>query len=169
MLTVAQLVRAPDCGSGGRRFDSGRSAHFSLGRRQVGKARDFDSRIRRFESCRPSQCCNKPRYGVCCSVGPLAQGQSIRLLSGESLVRIQHGPPNSETARARECPGCFCLFSAIALAQSVQLLPAFRRRPQPSPAVGYSLLGYADCLLLVSGRRRRDATRTPPPVRVRQG
>jgi hypothetical protein len=26
-----------------------------LGRRQVGKARDFDSRIRRFESCRPSQ------------------------------------------------------------------------------------------------------------------
>lgn len=27
---------------------------FLLGRRQAGKARDSDSRIRRFESCRPS-------------------------------------------------------------------------------------------------------------------
>src|SRR5512143_1704113 len=31
-----------------------------VGRRQVGKARDFDSRIRRFESCRPSQNCVQP-------------------------------------------------------------------------------------------------------------
>ncbi len=29
MAGVAQLVRAPDCGSGGRRFDPGRSPHLS--------------------------------------------------------------------------------------------------------------------------------------------
>jgi ribose-phosphate pyrophosphokinase len=33
-----------------------------LGRRQVGKARDFDSRIRRFESCRPSQTVRDVRW-----------------------------------------------------------------------------------------------------------
>ena|GEM_PF-5968264 len=95
MLTVAQLARAPDCGSGGRRFDPGRSAH-TLGRSQVGKARDFDSRIRRFESCRPSQYGRLPPGRGSAPVGPLAQWQSIRLLSGVSLVRIQHGPPSTE-------------------------------------------------------------------------
>ena len=61
MVGVVQLVRAPDCGSGGRGFESHHSPHYRvyllisiLGRSQVGKARDFDSRIRRFESCRPS-------------------------------------------------------------------------------------------------------------------
>ncbi len=27
MATVAQLVRAPDCGSGGRRFETGQPPH----------------------------------------------------------------------------------------------------------------------------------------------
>ena len=64
MVGVAQLVRAPDCGSGGRGFDPHHSPHYYelvsylikvffefivpadilLGRSQVGKARDFDSR-----------------------------------------------------------------------------------------------------------------------------
>ena len=54
MAGVAQLVRAPDCGPGGREFDSRRPPHLSLGCRQVVKAPDFDSGIRRFKSCHPS-------------------------------------------------------------------------------------------------------------------
>ena len=57
MAGVAQLVRAPDCGPGGREFDSRRPPHqfLELGCRQVVKAPDFDSGIRRFKSCHPSQ------------------------------------------------------------------------------------------------------------------
>ena len=57
MAGVAQLVRAPDCGPGGREFDSRRPPHYffvTLGCRQVVKAPDFDSGIRRFKSCHPS-------------------------------------------------------------------------------------------------------------------
>lgn len=60
-MGIAQLVRAPDCGSGGRGFDSHYSPHLIMGCSQVGKATDFDSVMRRFESCHPSQ------------YGPLAQ------------------------------------------------------------------------------------------------
>ncbi len=57
---VAQLVRAPDCGSGGHRFESDYPPHkkrwevvinirfrtsYILGCSQVGKAPDFDSGI----------------------------------------------------------------------------------------------------------------------------
>ncbi len=60
---VAQLVRAPDCGSGGRRFDSVHPPHcagrfvrrFSYGMSPSGKAQDFDSCSRGFESRHPSQ------------------------------------------------------------------------------------------------------------------
>ena len=55
MAGVAQLVRAPDCGPGGREFDSRRPPHLFLGCRQVVKAPDFDSGIRKFKSCHPSQ------------------------------------------------------------------------------------------------------------------
>ena len=61
MAGVAQLVRAPDCGPGGREFDSRRPPHLffkTLGCRQVVKAPDFDSGIRRFKSCHPSQMAN---------------------------------------------------------------------------------------------------------------
>ena len=56
-----EVVNTADCGSVTREFDSHQSPHFfyrfaSLGRSQVGKARDFDSRMRWFESSRPSQC-----------------------------------------------------------------------------------------------------------------
>ena len=56
MAGVAQLVRAPDCGPGGREFDSLCPPHlfYILGCRQVVKAPDFDSGIRRFKSCHPS-------------------------------------------------------------------------------------------------------------------
>ena len=74
MVGVAQLVRAPDCGSGCRGFESlyppqleGESEHrlrlsspftkpapVHIGVSPSGKARDFDSRIRWFESSHPS-------------------------------------------------------------------------------------------------------------------
>ena len=53
VVGIAQLVRAPDCGSGGRGFDSHYSPHIfllisrSIGVSPSGKARDFDSRIRK--------------------------------------------------------------------------------------------------------------------------
>ena len=55
LVGIAQLVRAPDCGSGGRGFDSHYSPHFffrcrmqgTVGVSPSGKARDFDSRIRK--------------------------------------------------------------------------------------------------------------------------
>ena len=59
MVGIAQLVRAPGCGPGGRGFESHYSPHkfkYTLfGVSPSGKARDFDSRIRRFKSCHPSQ------------------------------------------------------------------------------------------------------------------
>ena len=46
MVGIAQLVRAPDCGSGGPRFESVYPPHkYILGCSQVGKAQDFDSCI----------------------------------------------------------------------------------------------------------------------------
>ena len=73
MVGVAQLVSAPDCGSGGRGFESLHPPHFLMHRSSKeervhystpdgcdtglspsGKAPDFDSGIRRFKSCQPS-------------------------------------------------------------------------------------------------------------------
>ena len=55
-MDIAQLVRAPDCGSGGRRFESDYPPHFFyIGVSSSGKTTDFDSVIRRFESCHPCQ------------------------------------------------------------------------------------------------------------------
>ena len=54
MVGIAQLVRAPDCGSGGRGFKS----HYppqNYGLSPSGKAPDFDSGIRWFKSSQPSQ------------------------------------------------------------------------------------------------------------------
>ena len=45
MVGIAQLVRAPDCGSGGQEFESLYSPHtFFIGVSPSGKARDFDFR-----------------------------------------------------------------------------------------------------------------------------
>lgn len=58
----SSIGRAPDCGSGGSRFETCRppqnffqTASPDIGVSPSGKARDFDSRIRRFKSCHPSQ------------------------------------------------------------------------------------------------------------------
>ena len=53
------MVNASDCGSEDRGFESHHSPHFPLlghhiGMSPSGKAPDFDSGIRRFESCHPS-------------------------------------------------------------------------------------------------------------------
>ena len=52
MVDVAQLVRAPGCGPGGRGFESHHSPQ-NIGMSPSGKASDFDSDMRRFESCHP--------------------------------------------------------------------------------------------------------------------
>ena len=80
MVGIAQLARAPDCGSGGHRFESDYPPHktqdLMMGYRQVGKAQDFDSCIRWFESSYPS---HKIQYG------PLAQ--SVEHLTFNQVVR----------------------------------------------------------------------------------
>ena len=56
MVGLAQLVRVPDCDSGGHGFDSHSSPHiFHRGIAKRLKASDFDSDIRRFKSCYPCQ------------------------------------------------------------------------------------------------------------------
>ena len=75
----SSIGRAPDCGSGGSKFETCRPPHILFkfgGVSPSGKARDFDSRIRRFKSCHPSQ-----------KHGPLAQ-------SAEH-VTFNHGVPGS--------------------------------------------------------------------------
>ena len=45
MVGIAQLVRAPDCGSGGREFDSHYPPHFYKATEPSGKAVDCNSLI----------------------------------------------------------------------------------------------------------------------------
>ena len=62
MVGIAQLVRVPGCGPGGRGFESHYSPHFTdsanYGVSPSGKAPDFDSGTRRFKSCHPSHFCD---------------------------------------------------------------------------------------------------------------
>ena len=56
MVDVAQLVNAPVCGTGDRGFESHLPPHKKyIGPQPSGKAPDFDSGMRVFESHRPSQ------------------------------------------------------------------------------------------------------------------
>ena len=67
MVDVAQLVRVPGCGPGGRRFDPDHPPHIQReetkklvlflykGMSSSGKTQHFDCCIRRFESCHPCQ------------------------------------------------------------------------------------------------------------------
>ena len=60
MVDVAQLVRAPVCGTGGREFESHLPPHYfppenNIGLQPSGKAPDFDSGMRQFESSQSSQ------------------------------------------------------------------------------------------------------------------
>ena len=61
MVGIAQLVRAPGCGPGGRGFESHYSPHidnniqYILGVSPSGKATDFDSVMRWFKSSHPCQ------------------------------------------------------------------------------------------------------------------
>ncbi len=50
VVGIAQLVRAPDCGSGGRGFKSHYLPFAPVA--QLDRASDFESEGRRFESCR---------------------------------------------------------------------------------------------------------------------
>ena len=70
------MVNASDCGSEDRGFESLHSPHFPfygdchIGMSPSGKAPDFDSGIRRFKSCHPSQLL---RGSISLSYDPLAQ------------------------------------------------------------------------------------------------
>ena len=58
MVGIVQLVRASVCGTECRGFESHYPPHFNFniqGYSQVGKAPDFDSGMRRFESCYPAR------------------------------------------------------------------------------------------------------------------
>ena len=71
MVDIAQLVRVPGCGPGGRRFEPDYPPHIFaanlcgqrrffckiqyIGVSSSGKTQHFDCCIRRFESCHPSQ------------------------------------------------------------------------------------------------------------------
>ena len=80
MVGIAQLARAPDCGSGGHRFDSDYPPHLYIGMSPSGKATDFDSVIRWFESSHPSQekrqvsieTCRFSMISVPCGTGDIA-------------------------------------------------------------------------------------------------
>ena len=92
MVGIAQLARAPDCGSGGRRFEPDYPPHIfaevilltaafliyknnfklNIGVSPSGKARDFDSLIRWFESSHPCQI-NLDDLILYISPAPLAQ------------------------------------------------------------------------------------------------
>lgn len=73
MVIVAQLVRAPDCGSGGRRFEPDLSPHLNA---DVGTSAfflgcifyDSFSSVAFFKQCPFSKnfryCCVKPRRGI---------------------------------------------------------------------------------------------------------
>ena len=105
MAGVAQMVRASDCGPGGRGFDSHLSPHISVGVSPSGKAPDFDSGIRRFKSCHPSQK-NFMQYG------PLAQ--VVEHLTFNQVVRSSNLRWLRKTKKhSFECFFCFSRLSKI--------------------------------------------------------
>ena len=107
------MVNASDCGSEDRGFESHHSPHFPLlghhiGMSPSGKAPDFDSGIRRFESCHPSHVGARrallrffPRLGVfvaadrAVSAAVMRGGQDISI---RPVRRYRPLPCRSETA-----------------------------------------------------------------------
>ena len=59
MVGIAQLARAPDCGSGGQGFNSLYPPQEIIGLSSSGKTQHFDCCIRGFESRQPSHYCLK--------------------------------------------------------------------------------------------------------------
>ena len=59
MVGIAQLARAPDCGSGGQGFNSLYPPQEIIGLSSSGKTQHFDCCIRGFESRQPSHSCLK--------------------------------------------------------------------------------------------------------------
>ena len=55
MVDVAQLVNASVCGTEDRGFESHLPPQLNIGLQPSGKASDFDSDMRQFESSQPSQ------------------------------------------------------------------------------------------------------------------
>lgn len=59
MVGIVQLARAPDCGSGGRGFESHYPPHL-VGCSQVVRHQTLTLAFRRFESCHPSHVIHDP-------------------------------------------------------------------------------------------------------------
>ena len=104
MVGIAQLVRAPGCGPGGQGFESLYSPHTGVS--PSGKARDFDFRIRKFESCYPCHITNSfvvfLRQSSYLGVSP--SGKATDSDSVIPKVRIFLPLPNNKRPR-----GVFCL------------------------------------------------------------
>ena len=66
MVDVAQLVNASVCGTEDRGFESHLPPQLNIGLQPSGKASDFDSDMRQFESSQPSQKNNRVRREFGC-------------------------------------------------------------------------------------------------------
>ena len=129
--------RAPDCGSGCRGFEShlppqktgdrvypGPLRLFPIGASPSGKARDFDSLIRWFESSRPSQ--TVPRRRVKYRADPVAQ--SAEQLPFKQWVRGSN-PRRVTSKEALIAQGFFC-FSPRTQSFDVPQLLGPQRKPR---------------------------------------
>ena len=97
MVGMVQLVSAPDCGSGYHGFESHYPPFFFFYRKDIiglspsGKAQDFDSCIRRFESNQPSH------YGCVAQVvehltfNQVVRGSNPRTLMKETAQFYDYG------------------------------------------------------------------------------
>ncbi len=165
MVGVAQLVRAPDCGSGGRRFDSVHPPHSAgtsvpalfLGMSPSGKAQDFDSCSRGFESRHPSQGTGQPFLGLSCS------------LSGGIRNELRRRASEASSAAGSDMPGaCRVSEKRIPPSQPTSSRTAYRSRRgffSESSPLTRSVVGMpADD----SHRRKRQCSkiRGIPPLQI---
>ena len=181
MVGVAQLVRAPDCGSGGRRFDSVHPPHCAgtnvpalfLGMSPSGKAQDFDSCSRGFESRHPSQGTGQPLLGLSCSISGGIRNELRRRASeassaagsdmpGACRVSEKRIPPSQPRNRTAPSGGCPVPYLAGFETSSVVGMPAddsHRRKRQCSKIRGIPPLQIGPAPLgsdLGNMQRRRE-------------
>ena len=127
--------------------------YYMLGRSQVGKARDFDSRMRRFESCRPSH------FDCIAGVAELADALDLgssaaRRGSSNLFARTNHSKKVKRewlSGRASPCQGeCRGFESRLPLhncgcSSMVEYQPSklavWVRFPSPAPRCAHSSAG----------------------------
>ena len=127
VVGIAQLVRAPDCGSGGHRFDSDYPPHFflypfwgkssdnlqkfNIGVSSSGKTQHFDCCIRRFESCHPSQK-SRSRKWTGFYLLPITSSLIPQIFDSGEQVKIRRNRCGVPTARITNARHSFTSISA---------------------------------------------------------